>query len=131
MKLRALFPSLLVLAMAATLPVHAADKDLKAEAKIGKAEAKKTALARVPGGKIKSAELEEEDGKLIWSFDIAMKGTKGVTEVNVDAKTGELVAVEVESAEKETAEKANEKIEKKHGKKEKAEKDDDEKEEKK
>lgn len=47
-----------------------------------------TALAKVPGGKIQSAEIEEEDGKLIYSFDIKVAGKSGIEEVNVDAKTG-------------------------------------------
>jgi hypothetical protein len=98
--------------------------------KISKAEAQKTALAKVPGGKIKDSELEEEDGKLIWSFDIAVKGSKDITEVHVDANTGDVIKVETESAKDEAAEKEKEKAEKKEGKK-KGEKDVDEKEEKK
>ncbi len=67
------------------------------KAKISKAEAKKTALAKVPGGKIKEAELENEKGKLIWSFDIATPHSKDITEVQVDAMTGEVVSVEKET----------------------------------
>src|SRR5437868_3475004 len=47
-------------------------------AKITKKEAKKIALAKVPGGKIKEGELENEKGKLIWSFDIKTPGTKNI-----------------------------------------------------
>jgi uncharacterized membrane protein YkoI len=43
---------------------------LNVQAKITQAEAERTALAKVPRGKIKAAELEKEHGKLIWSFDI-------------------------------------------------------------
>jgi uncharacterized membrane protein YkoI len=57
----------------------------------------KIALARVPGGTIDGAELEEEDGKLIYSFDIKVAGTKGETEVHVDAVTGEVLKEEKES----------------------------------
>jgi hypothetical protein len=39
--------------------------ELRAEAKITEAAAAKTALARVAGGRIQSAELEREHGKLI------------------------------------------------------------------
>jgi len=48
---------------------------LQAQAKVSKAVAEKTALAKVPGGKVASSELEEEDGKLVWSFDIATPGS--------------------------------------------------------
>lgn len=37
---------------------------------------------------MKEAELEEELGKLVWSFDIARPGTRNITEVLVDAITG-------------------------------------------
>jgi len=82
---------------------------LALQAKISRTDAEKTALAKVPGGNVTDAELEKEDGKLIWSFDIGTAGTKDVTEIHVDAKTGEIVAVEKESAEHEAAEKAGEK----------------------
>ena len=86
-------------------PLLAKDK-LKAKAKISKAEAKKTALAKVPGGKVKEGELEEESGKLIWSFDIATKGSKDLTEVAVDAITGEVVSVTTETPADQAKEKA-------------------------
>ena len=53
-----------------------------------------TALAKAPGGTVKEGELEKEKGKLIWSFDIATPDTRDITEVNVDAITGQVVSVE-------------------------------------
>jgi uncharacterized membrane protein YkoI len=79
--------------------------DLQKEAKITKEQAAKTALAKVPNGTIKESELEQEKGKLVWSFDIAAPGAKEISEVQVDAKTGDVVSVENESAESEAAEK--------------------------
>ncbi len=70
---------------------------LKAQAKITQEEATKTALAKVPDGKIKSVEIEKENGKLIWSFDISMPKSKNITEVQVDAKTGQIANVQVET----------------------------------
>jgi len=70
---------------------------LQAEAKISKADAEKTALAKVPNGTIKDSELEREHGKLIWSFDIAMPQSKDITEVQIDAKTGAVANVQVET----------------------------------
>ena len=95
--------SLLVGLLATPLP---AKEKLEAKAKISKAEAKKTALAKVPGGKVKEGELEEENGKLIWSFDIATKGSKDITEVAVDAITGEVVSVTTETPADQAKEKA-------------------------
>ncbi len=91
---------------------------LQAEARVSRADAEKTALEKVPGGTIKEGELEKEKGKLIWSFDISIPGSKDIKEVQVDAVTGQVVSVETETAATEAKEK-------------KKEKDDDEKEEKK
>lgn len=70
---------------------------LQARAKVSRAEAEKIALAKVPNGSIKEGELEKEKGKLIWSFDIATPGSQDITEVQVDAVTGEVVSVEKET----------------------------------
>src|SRR6267142_3674092 len=78
---------------------------LEAEAKVSKADAEKIALGKVPGGTIKEGELEKEKGKLIWSFDIATPGTSDITEVQVDAITGEVISVEKETASHEAKEK--------------------------
>jgi len=75
---------------------HHHANNLQAEAKVTEADARATALTKVPDGKIKEAELEREKGKLIWSFDIAKPNAEGISEVNVDAITGEIVAVEKE-----------------------------------
>jgi uncharacterized membrane protein YkoI len=82
---------------------------LATEARVSKDDAEKTALARVPNGAIKEAEIEKEHGKLIWSFDLTTPDTKDITEVNVDAITGDVVSVEQEAAESEAKEAAGEK----------------------
>src|ERR1019366_4322030 len=82
---------------------------LMAKAKVSRADAEKTALAKTPNGTIKEGELEKEHGKLIWSFDITTPDTKDITEVNVDAITGDVVSVEKEVAESEAKEAAGEK----------------------
>ena len=107
---------MLAMSSAASTPVSkkasaAADQAaMKKEAKISMKQAQQIALKKAPG-KIASSELERENGKLIYSFDI--KGKKsGVTEVNVDAISGEVVAVQHENAAKEAAEKKQEAKEK-------------------
>jgi uncharacterized membrane protein YkoI len=79
---------------------------LMAQAKVSRADAEKIALAKVSNGTIKEGELEKEKNKLVWSFDITTPDTKDITEVNVDAITGEVVGVEKESAESEAKEAA-------------------------
>ena len=71
--------------------------EMQAQAKITKEQAQETALAQAPGGTIKEGELEKENGKLIWSFDIATPGSKNITEVNVDAISGSLVSKSIET----------------------------------
>jgi uncharacterized membrane protein YkoI len=85
------------------------EKKLQAEAKISETDARKTALAAVAGGKLEKHELEREDGKLIYSYDIKVAGKSGVEEVHVDAMTGKIIKREHESPSKEAKEAASEK----------------------
>ena len=118
-----LFAAMLTLGAAASASAQAAKATtkkeatsqaaLRKEAKIAEADARKTALAAVPGGKVQSHELEREKGKLIYSYDIKVAGKSGIEEVNVDAMTGEIVAHEHEDAKAEAKEKKVEAKEKK------------------
>lgn len=110
MKLKTLLGSILVISVIAVgLTACVSEKqehaNLAAQAKVSRADAEKTALAKAPGGSIKDGELEKEKGKLIWSFDIATPGTKDITEVAVDAITGEIVSVENETPAQQAKEK--------------------------
>jgi uncharacterized membrane protein YkoI len=84
-----------------TPEAHAA---LLARAKVDSATAATTALAAVANGTVSGAELEEEDGKLIWSFDIKVAGQEGIEEIHVDALTGEVIKTEHESESDEAGE---------------------------
>jgi uncharacterized membrane protein YkoI len=75
-------------------------------AKVSRADAERTALARVSVGTVKEGELEKEHGRLIWSFDIAKPDTTTVTEIHVDANTGEVIATEEEVKAREPKEKS-------------------------
>ena len=66
-------------------------------AKVSAQVATATALAKVPGGAVRSGEIEKEGGKTIYTFIIKVAGKRGVEEVNVDAMTGAVVAVEHEA----------------------------------
>jgi uncharacterized membrane protein YkoI len=103
----------------------ATQAQLEAQAKISKAEAQRIALDKVPGGTIKEGELEKEKGKLIWSFDIATPGTKDITEVQVDATTGQVVDIAKETvAEQEKEKRADAKAKAKKEKEDEDEKED-------
>jgi len=79
-------------------------EQLRTQAKLSQPQAEEIALRKAPGGTVKSAELEKEKGRLVWSFDIATPGTENVTEVLVDAVTGNIVSTEIETPAKEAGE---------------------------
>jgi uncharacterized membrane protein YkoI len=70
---------------------------LMAEAKVSRNKAARMALTQAPKGKIKFTELELAHGRLVWCFDISMRKTKNITEVEVDARTGEIVSSQVQT----------------------------------
>jgi uncharacterized membrane protein YkoI len=89
---------LLVVPLSQALAVEASQAALLAQARITEGEATRTALAKVPGGVVKSFELEREGGRLVWSFDISRPSRPGVIEIQVDALSGRIVSVKKESA---------------------------------
>ena len=105
--------ALVCLTRAALAQSNETQAQLQVQAKITQTEAQKRALAKVPNGKIKSSELENEGGKLVWSFDIAKPGTKDIAEVLVDAKTGDIVKMENETPKQQANEAAADKRAKK------------------
>lgn len=70
---------------------HFAGSNLLPQAKISLAQARATALAARPGGRITDQELEREGGGtgLRYSFDITSAGK--TFEVGVDARTGKVL----------------------------------------
>jgi uncharacterized membrane protein YkoI len=88
----------MVLGFAATMiGAQPSEAELMKQAKITKAEAEQIALAKVSHGVVKSAEIEKENGHLVWSFDIARPGTHDITEILIDAKTGKIISTQTES----------------------------------
>ena len=88
------------------------ETELLKQARVTKHEAKKIALARVRHGAIKCVVLQKENGVLIWSVDIAQPPQKELTDVWVDATTGKITAVEVETPITEKKEVAEQKAKK-------------------
>jgi uncharacterized protein YpmB len=81
---------------------------LAKQAKISMAQAREIAQ-KTASGTIEGEELERENGKLLYSFDIRNeKGT--ITEVQVDAKTGKLLSSKEETAADEAKEKREDKM---------------------
>ncbi len=83
----------LLAAMGAAAPAMAAPKQGKVT-QITLADARARALKKVPG-KVVEEETENENGRLIYSFDIRPTANpKTIKEVNIDAHDGTIVAVE-------------------------------------
>jgi uncharacterized membrane protein YkoI len=93
-----------VVAAQSEVKVKEESPGLLKQAKVTADSALKVALARVPNGKMKSGEIEREDGRLVYSFDLVVTGKKGIEEVQVDALTGRVVSVELETPEQEAEE---------------------------
>lgn len=70
---------------------------LAKRAKITESAAAATAQKRVPKGKIEGVELEVENGKLMYSYDVKTDGKSGIDEVNVDAISGKIIGFSHES----------------------------------
>lgn len=62
------------------------------EATVTKEQARATALQRIPG-EVQEEEIEKENGKLVWAFDIKDSNGK-IFDVKVDAKTGAIVSAD-------------------------------------
>lgn len=77
---------------------------LLSQAKVTPKAAREIATTRVEG-RVQSEELEEEHGKLVYSFDIKAPHTSGIEEIQVNALTGEIVSVEHEGPKAEMREK--------------------------
>jgi hypothetical protein len=108
-----LIPALLLRGPAGALAGPAAKVRVKEErpgllarARVEPQAAAAIAQTKLPKAREVSAELEEENGRLIYTFDFKTKGKSGTDEVNVDATTGEITAVEHESPSAEAKESA-------------------------
>ena len=93
----------------ATVKVKESTPGLAAQATISADSAQKIALAQVSRGWVREAALEQENGTLVYSYDIKARGKSGVEEVMVDAKTGAVVSTKHETAKAEAKEAAGEK----------------------
>lgn len=94
MKTKLLVLTAMLLATALFMPVASAKKESKEaalvrEARITMAQARATALAKVPGN-IEMAKLEREKGKILFEFEIHRADNNAEVEIHVDAVTGDV-----------------------------------------
>ena len=84
-------------AATAVKPMKEAKAGMLARARVTPDSARRLALAQVANGAIDEEEIEEEHGKLVYSFDIKVRGRRGVEEVQIDALSGAIVSHEHET----------------------------------
>jgi uncharacterized membrane protein YkoI len=78
-------------------PMSKEEQALAQKAKLSFAEAKEIALKKEPGT-IFNWELENEDGKLIYSIQVQLPDDKEFSrEINVDAMNGKIISIEKEN----------------------------------
>lgn len=78
---------------------NATDAQLTTLAKITQADAEKRALARVKSpAKVVGAELQVEDGCLLWALILKGSGRSAIQKLNVDAGTGKVLYIKHEPA---------------------------------
>jgi len=63
------------------------------QASVTRSEARTIALSQIQDGKILHTDLRKEHGKIIWFFDVSRPGTKKITAVQVDAKSGNILSL--------------------------------------
>lgn len=80
-------------------PMKEETPGLLEQASVTPDSARRLALALVPAGRIESQEIELEEGKLAYAFDIVVAGREGVEEIVIDARTGALISREHETPE--------------------------------
>lgn len=107
--------AMLVLAGSAAAGAHAQGTQIKITeekpgllklAKVTPEQAQTAVRTRFPTAVFKAGEIERENGKLIYSFDLEVPGTKGVEEVHVDGATGKVLRSEHEDPKHEPRAKA-------------------------
>jgi uncharacterized membrane protein YkoI len=81
-------------ATAAPVPLRESRAGLLARTAVLEAAARAAALRRVPGGTVVEAELEDEDGTLVYAYDIRLADGSGVMDVEVDALTRRVLRAE-------------------------------------
>ena len=96
----------IALSVLITSPAMASDKKAKHSGKITKTRAEQIAIAKMPGGHVRSAELANAKGHQFWSVYIAKPGAKNAKEIRVDAVTGQILAVQTERPEDQAEEPA-------------------------
>jgi Peptidase propeptide and YPEB domain len=99
-----------ILGAACLLPVASGTAQTKQHhsrsAGINQKRAEQIALANVPGGKIRSAELTGAGNQRFWAVFVMRPNSKNAKEIHVDARSGKILKVQTEKPEDQAEEPA-------------------------
>jgi uncharacterized membrane protein YkoI len=70
---------------------------LQAQLLIPRDRAETAALRLVPGGEIVAGNLEQDNDRLLWWFDVSIPGSRNVKAIQIDAYTGAIVSNTIET----------------------------------
>jgi siroheme synthase (precorrin-2 oxidase/ferrochelatase) len=88
------------LAIASAAPIFATEQSQPKHAgNIKERQAEQIALSKIPGGTIRSAELQVANGSHFWAVFVAKPDKKDAKEVHIDATSGKILAVQTEKPE--------------------------------
>jgi len=76
------------------IPIREQTAGLLAQATIPPRMARLTAFAEVPGAQIVAAGIERQGDRLVYSFGLEVAGHDGVDQVQIDAKSGQVLCAE-------------------------------------
>jgi uncharacterized membrane protein YkoI len=79
--------------------------ELATQATVSPDSALSIAVRDLQSPEMLSGELEEESGRLVYSFDLRVPGRSGVEEIQVDARNGDVVLRQHETDQAEAQEK--------------------------
>jgi hypothetical protein len=74
---------------------------LLAQATISDAVARAVALKRFPGGQVVDAEIDQDAGRVVYKYELRIVSERRSVDVDIDAKTGAVVAVAEEDVDDE------------------------------
>jgi uncharacterized membrane protein YkoI len=84
---------------------------LLAQATISDAAARAVALERFPNGQIVDAEIDEDHGRVMYKYELHIASERRTVDVDIDAKTGAIVAVEEDDVDDDAARQSDARLE--------------------
>ncbi len=89
-----LIPAVCAAQVRERVPIREQTAGLLTQAKIPPRVARLTALAEIPGTRIVAAGIECQGDRLVYAFGLKVAGHDGVDQVQIDAKSGQVLCAE-------------------------------------